>query len=161
MIPRLDAREVAAVFSAPFYNFLKEKDLPSRPGEEPHPPGAWYEGAWVEYKDTPWRSHSFFVPVNNQRVSKPRRASTRGNLAETLDEAEAAEQEKRQDRFKVWGMTGRVLVDAARVSYGEDPEMEHNASFGDLDVIERAKEEGQFEEAGEQRREGGSEPAKM
>ena len=28
MIPRLDAKEVAAVFSGPFHNFLKAKDEP-------------------------------------------------------------------------------------------------------------------------------------
>ncbi|KEY65964.1 hypothetical protein S7711_06624 [Stachybotrys chartarum IBT 7711] len=155
MIPRLDAREVAAVFSAPFYNFLKMDDLPARPGEQ-HPPGPWYEGAWTAWKDIRWRVHNFYVPVNNQKVSKPRRSSTQGNLAEKLED-----EEEREGRFKVWGMTGRLLVDAARIAYGEEPEMEHNDTFGDLDVIEQAKAEGQFEEIGQQKRDEHTEPAKM
>jgi hypothetical protein len=27
-------------------------------------------------------------------------------------------------RYKVWGMTARILVDAARLAYGEEPEFE-------------------------------------
>ncbi|PHH88666.1 hypothetical protein CDD83_7250 [Cordyceps sp. RAO-2017] len=73
LIPRLDAREVAALFSAPLYNFLKAADLPPRPGQAAAPPGPWYEGAWMRWKEMPWRVHNFYVPVNNQRVSKPRR----------------------------------------------------------------------------------------
>ncbi|KJZ73656.1 hypothetical protein HIM_06989 [Hirsutella minnesotensis 3608] len=143
LIPRLDAREVAAVFSAPFYNFLKIADLPQPPGSRPLPPGHWYDGAWIAFKDMPWRVHNFYVPVNNQRVSKPRRrssASAHGNLADALDQ-----QQEFEGRFKVWGMTGRVLVDAARVAYAEEPEMEHNETFGDYDIIQRAFEEGAFE----------------
>ncbi|KAH7328823.1 NUDIX hydrolase domain-like protein [Stachybotrys elegans] len=155
MIPRLDAREVAAVFSAPFYNFLKTEDLPARPGEV-HPPGPWYQGEWISYKDVPWRVHNFYVPVNNQKVSKPRRASTQGNLAEKLEE-----EEEREGRFRVWGMTGRVLVDAARVAYGEDPEMEHNKSFGDVDIVLRAAEEGSLGDDKPQKKSDDNEPAKM
>ncbi|PNY27670.1 Peroxisomal coenzyme A diphosphatase 1, peroxisomal [Tolypocladium capitatum] len=143
MIPRLDAREVAAVFSGPFYNFLKATDLPPRPGQA-LPPGVWYEGAWMTWKDMPWRAHTFYVPVNNQRVSKPRRDSAQGNLAQKLDEEQESE-----GRFKVWGMTGRLLVDAARIAYGEEPEMEHNATYGDSNIIQFAAEEGAFKEVGE------------
>ncbi|KAG5925909.1 hypothetical protein E4U53_003202 [Claviceps sorghi] len=156
LIPRLDAREVAAVFSAPLYNFLKADDLPPRPGQE-LPPGAWYEGAWMSWKDLPWRVHNFHVPVNSQRVAKPRRASARGNLGEALEE----QQQPEEGRFKVWGMTGRLLVDAARVAYGEEPEMEHNETYGDYDIISRAEEEGVFREVDEAQKPGGNEPAKM
>ncbi|GJN77733.1 hypothetical protein PLIIFM63780_001226 [Purpureocillium lilacinum] len=146
MIPRLDAREVAAVFSAPFYNFLKADDLPPRAGAAALPPGQWYEGSWVAWKDMPWRVHNFYVPVNNQRVSKPsRRDSAQGNLAEKL-----GEEQEFEGRFKVWGMTGRLLVDAARIAYGEEPEIEHNDTFGDYDIIQRAESEGVFKEIMEQ-----------
>lgn len=138
IMPRLDAREVAAVFTAPFYNFLKSEDLPPQPGHE-LPPGNWYEGTWIEWKDVPWRAHSFYVPVNNQRVSKPRRDSAQGKLAEELDK-----EEEDEGRFRVWGMTGRILVDAARIAYNEEPEIEHNVTFGDADIIVRANEEGAF-----------------
>ncbi|KAG5981426.1 hypothetical protein E4U55_002959 [Claviceps digitariae] len=155
LIPRLDAREVAAVFSAPFYNFLKADDLPPRPGQE-LPPGSWYEGAWMSWKDLPWRVHNFYVPVNNQRVAKPRRASVQGNLGEALEE-----QQEQEGRFKVWGMTGRLLVDAARIAYGEEPEIEHNETYGDYDIILRAEEEGVFKEVGEAQKAAGNEPAKI
>jgi hypothetical protein len=154
LIPRLDPREVAAVFSAPFYNFLKANDLPPRPGQD-LPPGVWYDGAWMSWKDMPWRIHNFYVPVNNQRVAKPRRTSAQGNMGEALDV-----QQEQEGRFKVWGMTGRLLVDAARIAYGEAPEMEHNDTFGDHDIILRAEEEGVFKEVGEAKKES-NEPAKM
>jgi coenzyme A diphosphatase NUDT7 len=31
-------------------------------------------------------------------------------------------------RYKVWGMTARILVDAARVAYGEEPSFEVSAA---------------------------------
>jgi hypothetical protein len=157
MIPKLDAREVAAVFSAPLYNFLKTADLPPAAGETLPDEGHWYDGEWIAWKSHAWRVHNFYVPVNNQAVSKPRRDDVaQGNLAQTLDE-----EEKREGRFKVWGMTARVLVDAARIAYGEEPEMEHNEGFGDADIIMLAEAEGQFKEVSEQRPEPGKEPAKM
>jgi coenzyme A diphosphatase NUDT7 len=122
LIPRLDAKEVAAVFSAPFHNFLRVEDE-VREGEEP-PPGArsdWYSGRWVDWLDGRWRMHNFFVPVNNQKVAKPRvRESGQAAIAEQLDEDEEAG----LSRYRVWGMTARMLVDCARVAYGEDPEFE-------------------------------------
>lgn len=140
IMPRLDAREVAAVFTAPFYNFLKKEDLPPQPGHQ-LPPGNWYEGTWIQWKDVPWRAHSFYVPVNNQRVSKPPPTS---ELAEAAEKVEAHEED--EGRLRVWGMTGRILVDAARLAYNEEPEVEHNDSFGDAEIITRAYEEGAFEQ---------------
>ena len=170
MIPRLDAREVAAVFSAPFYNFLKTSDLPPRPGQT-LPSGPWYEGAWIQWKDAPWKVHNFYVPVNNQKVSKPRPTSSTatGGAQDNNEEARLGSQPDadvgREGRFKVWGMTGRVLVDAARVAFGEEPEMEHNPDFGDGVFIKFAQDEGAFsEEASEPlNKEGkeGHEAAKM
>ncbi|KAF7560884.1 hypothetical protein G7046_g3271 [Stylonectria norvegica] len=155
MMPKLDAREVAAVFSAPFYNFLKAEDLAPPPGET-LPPGHWYDGEWMAWKDHPWRIHNFYVPVNNQTVSKPRRSSAQGNLAEKLEE-----EEEREGRFKVWGMTARVLVDAARIAYAEEPEVEHNDNYGDESIIEQADREGDLSEVGEVKKEENGEPAKM
>lgn len=163
LIPRLDAREVAAVFSAPFYNFLKVNDLPPPPGQT-LPEGHWYDGSWLSWKDNPWRVHNFYVPVNNQRVSKPRHrhnssssADGQSNLADRLDEEEETE-----GRFRVWGMTGRLLVDAARIAYGEEPEMEHNLDYGDAKIINIANEDGSFEEVSKPtEKETNGEPAKM
>lgn len=44
MIPRLDAKEVAAVFSAPFHNFLKAEDEVVEGVEVPGKRSDWYNG---------------------------------------------------------------------------------------------------------------------
>ncbi|KZL82299.1 nudix domain-containing protein [Colletotrichum incanum] len=140
MIPRLDAKEVAAVFSAPFQNFLRAKDV------EPHgaqkkalPPGHWYDGSWIQWKEHPWRVHNFYVPVDDQRVTTPGNAMEadhpQSNLAEKLEEEKVG-------RFKVWGLTAHMLVDAARIAYGKDPEFECNSHFGDEEIILQAEREG-------------------
>lgn len=121
MIPRLDAKEVAAVFSAPFHNFLREKDELREGDVTPGDPSDWYQGHWLDWHDTKWKMHNFFVPINNQKVTKPKvREGGQAAIAERLDEDE----EDGMQRYKVWGMTARILVDAARVAYGEDPEFE-------------------------------------
>lgn len=120
MIPRLDAKEVAAVFSAPFHNFLRDEDE-VRTGESV--PGSrkdWYTGNWITWKDGRWRMHYFSVPINNQKVTKPKeRDGGQSSLAEQTEEDEDPVL-----RYKVWGMTARILVDAARLAYGEDPTFE-------------------------------------
>ncbi|TKW59288.1 Peroxisomal coenzyme A diphosphatase 1, peroxisomal [Colletotrichum tanaceti] len=144
MIPRLDAKEVAAVFSAPFQNFLRSRD------PEPHgtqrralPPGHWYDGSWIEWKEHPWRVHNFYVPVDDQRVTTPGNAMEadhpQSNLAEKLEEDKVG-------RFKVWGLTAHMLVDAARIAYGKEPEFECNSHFGDEEIILQAEREGSLVE---------------
>ncbi|KAL5872432.1 8-oxo-dGTP diphosphatase, variant 2 [Pyricularia oryzae] len=125
LIPRLDAKEVAAVFSAPFHNFLKAQDEETGPV----PSGQWYEGRWTDYNDYRWRLHYFYVPIDRQRVTRPKeREGGQAALAEPEESAPEV-------RFKVWGMTGRMLVDAARLAYGEEPEFEHNEDYGDEKMI--------------------------
>ncbi|KAK1755124.1 coenzyme a diphosphatase [Echria macrotheca] len=118
LIPRLDAKEVAAVFSAPFHNFLLATD------EIPQKKGKWYEGNWIHWHAHPWRVHYFGVPITDQRVVKP-------IGAEKKKDDELAE----NGRYKVWGMTARILVDAATIAYGKAPEFEHNSHFGDEEII--------------------------
>ncbi len=66
--------------------------------------------------------HNFFVPINNQKVTKPKvREGGQAAIAEELDREEENEW---MMRYKVWGMTARILVDAARLAYGEEPEFE-------------------------------------
>jgi hypothetical protein len=43
-------------------------------------------------------------------------------------------------------MTARILVDAARVAYGEEPEFEHNSHFGDEEMIARLLKAGRLSE---------------
>ncbi len=115
LIPRLDAREVAAVFSAPFHNFLRTADeAPVREDGPPLPAGAWYEGSWTHWHETQWRMHYFHVPVHDQKVARPR--VREGGLAAIAEQLE--EEQETVGRFKVWGMTARILVDAAMVAYG-------------------------------------------
>ncbi|EGY22660.1 hypothetical protein VD0002_g648 [Verticillium dahliae] len=155
MIPVLDAKEVAAVFSAPFHNFLRAQDEATG---RTHPPGHWYDGRWVHFRESPWRVHNFYVPVDAQRVSKPEappaaaRAQDEKQQEEAPADADAQAQtklaakleEEQVARYKVWGMTAHILVDAARLAYGETPEFEHNQHHGDEDIIKTVEKEGGF-----------------
>lgn len=94
--------------------------------------------------------HFFYVPVTNQRVTKPKiREGGLASLAEDHSpDEEPVEEEK---RYKVWGMTARILVDAATIAYGEKPEFEHNSHFGDERIIEGLERLGRL---GEKKRRG-------
>ncbi|CAK7274183.1 8-oxo-dGTP diphosphatase [Sporothrix epigloea] len=198
LLPKLNASEVAAVFSAPFHNFLLPVDevdkddgtplaltqskpdnlLPQR--RPALPPGPWYEGSWVHWHEEPWRMHFFYVPVVGQHVAKPQkraRVSGGGTVgsSETPDESTATaaaapegaadtvttfkeDEQKDEDgttadevedapgRYKVWGMTARILVDAAKLAYGETPAFEHNSHFGDERMIEGLEKMGRLGE---------------
>lgn len=120
MIPRLDAREVSAVFTAPFHNFLRSEDEVLYGDTVPGKKSDWYSGRWVDWHDTQWRMHNFFVPINNQTVTKPKHRE--GGQASIAEQAEEVEQGP--ERYKVWGMTARILVETARIAYGEDPNFE-------------------------------------
>ena len=127
LIPRLDAREVAAVYMAPFHNFLKSTD--EGPREKlPGAPEDWYEGQWTNFHRSHWRMHNFYVPVTNQIVTKPKKSEGQIAAANHLDSL---------NRYRVFGMTARILVDAARVAYAHEPDFEHNSHFGDEDIIMR------------------------
>ncbi|KAI1333279.1 hypothetical protein F5Y16DRAFT_8678 [Xylariaceae sp. FL0255] len=155
MMPRLDPKEVAAVFSASLSNFLSSTDEEPRPGEPPLPPGHWYDGRWINWKDADWRAHNFHVPINNQRVTRPsleKLAPANEGLVGALEE------EPEVERFLVWGMTGRMLVDAARIAYDREPDFEHNTHYGDEDLIAYLEQEGQMLE--KQKKEVGQEAIK-
>ena len=144
LIPRLDAKEVAAVFSAPFHNFLLAKDE-VHPGEEGNVPGStsdWYHGTWTDWHESRWRMHNFYVPVVGQTVTKPR--SSKSDQRTAADQLERAERAGQLQRYRVFGMTARILVDAARVAYDHEPEFEHNSHFGDEDMIGRLKKMGRL-----------------
>ncbi|KAL1902775.1 8-oxo-dGTP diphosphatase [Sporothrix stenoceras] len=196
LIPKLDAKEVAAVFSAPFHNFLLPVDEVSKddgmplalsqikpkndaPQRRPKlPPGPWYEGSWIHWHEEPWRMHFFYVPVVGQRVAKPRKrvrdakddADSKKKPTAAVVAADQAvgtppavitdkeDEQKDQDepvideiedspgRYKVWGMTARIIVDAAKLAYGETPTFEHNSHFGDERIIEGLEKMGRLGE---------------
>lgn len=152
LLPRLDAREVAAVFSAPFHNFLKKTEEKSENAgtevgvEAAGFPAKWYEGAWTDWHESRWRMHNFYVPTAGQAVawstpsssSSPAVGSTSLPYRAHEESVKAAKQAKDEmKRFRVFGMTARIMVDAAREAYGEEPEFEHNSHFGDEDMIGR------------------------
>ncbi|KAK5107541.1 hypothetical protein LTR62_001029 [Meristemomyces frigidus] len=153
LLPKLDAKEVAAVFTAPFFNFLRGEDL-----EEEHRrtvPGQWYKGSWQSWHETAWRMHQFFVPVTPFTVffadhkpsparvemsqSTDPKGTDRSSLQPPLPSSFAASTADPllQPRYRVFGMTARILVDCARVAYGEEPLFEHNSHFGDEEMIKR------------------------
>lgn len=102
LIPRLDPKEVAAVFTAPFHSFL-EKDWT---GEGPGPVQKdgrmekWYRGAWTDWHESRWRMHNFYIP-------KP--PSTPSSLLKNPGTSEVEEPSALDalTTFRVFGMTAR------------------------------------------------------
>ncbi|KAB8229225.1 hypothetical protein ETB97_006577 [Aspergillus alliaceus] len=138
LIPKLDAREVAAVFTAPFHNFLRMSDEDQWGGN----PADWYQGAWTEWHQSNWRMHQFFVPVQHQSVVKPRTINQQQK--EAVSALEEGEKPGVVTRYRVFGMTARMLVDVARVAYAEEPEFEHNSHFGDEHLIAQLRKMGRL-----------------
>ena len=54
LIPTLDPREVASVFTVPFHNFLSARDS-NDPNKKPDD---WYVGSWMDWHGYPWRRKS-------------------------------------------------------------------------------------------------------
>ncbi|KAL1963368.1 hypothetical protein VTN77DRAFT_8384 [Rasamsonia byssochlamydoides] len=144
LIPRLDAKEVAAVFTAPFHNFLLMRD--EQTGEDnrqlPGKPEDWYRGSWTSWHESDWRMHQFFVPITEKNVTKPRTGRRAQNAA--VNKLEEREQSGKLTRYRVFGMTARILVDVARVAYDQEPEFEHNSHFGDEEMIAKLRKIGRL-----------------
>jgi len=145
LLPRLDAREVAAVFSAPFKNFLYAQDLPTEENL-PGKPRDWYRGSWTDWHQSRWRMHNFFVPVTNQMVTRPKTKTAATMTTEEGSEQKVAASDHLEalSRYRVFGMTARILVDAARYAYHQEPTFEHNSHFGDEDMIVRLRKVGRL-----------------
>ncbi|KAF2088375.1 NUDIX-domain-containing protein [Saccharata proteae CBS 121410] len=164
LIPRLSAQEVAAVFTAPFHSFLKAADEEAQSAEPEAGieaagfPAKWYQGQWTDWHESRWRMHNFYVWVGGQRVARPKRKRVgkreweekkEGASGTSRSEASGEQDEEALDsqtRFRVFGMTARILVDAARVAYDEEPEFEHNSHFGDEEMIGRLLKMGRLSE---------------
>ena len=99
--------------------------------------------------------HQFFVPVN-ERVVKPRNQPgelEREKLAAGEQEQKpggkdsttsTSARESQIQRYRVFGMTARMIVDCARVAYGREPEFEHNSHFGDEMMIAQLRRMGRL-----------------
>ena len=125
LMPRLDAKEVAAVFSTPFHNFLSDQydRVQSVRGKR-----LWYQGLWGTWNEKPWRMHYFYIPRSPNNTTSAT-----------------------EEPFKVFGMTARILVDAARVAYAEEPTFEYSSEFGDETMLRRLLKMGRL---GAERRSG-------
>ncbi|KAF2270685.1 hypothetical protein CC78DRAFT_557383 [Lojkania enalia] len=147
MIPRLDPKEVAAVFAAPFRNFLRKNWEAGGPGpvQQNGKPEKWYRGSWTDWHESRWRMHNFYIPKAQNSTTRVRIKSS----SPPPSGREGTEKAIMEDltTFRVFGMTARILVDAARVAYGEEPEFEHNSHFGDEEMIERLLKMGRLSEA--------------
>ncbi|KAL4918835.1 NUDIX hydrolase domain-like protein [Aspergillus aurantiobrunneus] len=137
LIPRLDAREVAAVFTAPFGGFLAAGRPGSGSGGEGEGDVEWYRGVWTDWWGTPWRMHQFFIPIAPDKVIKPR--PRHSGQEEAVHQLEEQESSGAVTRYRVFGMTARILVDVARIAYDREPEFEHNRHTGDEELIARLR----------------------
>ncbi|KAL2886688.1 Peroxisomal coenzyme A diphosphatase 1, peroxisomal [Ceratocystis lukuohia] len=148
--PTPSAGEVAAVFSGPFHNFLLSHDETPSPALSTRarlPPGPWYEGGWGEHvSGAPWRIHNFYVPITNQRVTKPAPVPVPSmqKWRETVRRPDVLEEH--WGRYKVWGFTAKILVEAARVAYDESPQKHLEAAdhLGDEALVLDAASMGRF-----------------
>ncbi|KAI8940104.1 hypothetical protein NX059_003819 [Plenodomus lindquistii] len=157
LIPRLDPKEVAAVFTAPFHNFLRkewEGDGPA-PVQKNGKPEKWYRGAWTDWHESRWRMHNFYIPrpppsptalLRNPAKSAAPQSSPNTVQPEGDDPRPEPSALSDLTAFRVFGMTARIMVDAARVAYGEEPEFEHNSHHGDEEMIGRLLKMGRLSE---------------
>ncbi|KAJ4287251.1 8-oxo-dGTP diphosphatase [Kalmusia sp. IMI 367209] len=165
MIPRLDPKEVAAVFTAPFAQFLRKEWVRAEPGPVNSTGGkhSWYRGTWTDWHESRWRMHNFYIPKPPpssapQLRRNPARSSSASSLSLSGSEAKKGGVPEGDDprpeptafenlsSFRVFGMTARILVDAARVAYGEEPDFEHNSHFGDEEMLGRLLRVGRLSE---------------
>lgn len=81
--------------------------------------------------------HQFFVRAPN-RVIKAR------NRKEPNQRVDQQERSGGIPSYRVFGMTARMIVDAARVAFNEEPEFEHNSHFGDEAMIAKLRRMGRL-----------------
>ncbi|KAJ9648298.1 8-oxo-dGTP diphosphatase [Coniosporium tulheliwenetii] len=142
MIPRLDAKEVAAVFTAPFTtSCVVRMRTRTRSGiPAPQPPSSQALKPRAFRRNEPVAHAQFLRAGGGQSVARPRSKKGKGGEAaspEEKEQVETADALAHLNRFRVFGMTARILVDAARVAYAEEPDFEHNSHFGDEEMIAR------------------------
>jgi len=172
LIPRLDPREVQSVFTAPLEPFLRhDYNPPEYSTQEAHADGrgiikrrtpsgdsideegssSWYSGYWIDWHTSRWKMHEFQVPA---RPAVVRRAynnpsgmtENRATAITPTSSAHAVWHDEKIVRYRVWGMTARILVDVARVAYGREPSFECVEGFGDDDVIDELRRKGMLGE---------------
>lgn len=89
--------------------------------------------------------HHFYIPISEKSVTKPRAKPKSKRLQDVaITKLEERERSGELSRYKVWGMTARILVDAARLAYDREPEFEHNSDFGDEEIISKLRRIGRL-----------------
>lgn len=89
--------------------------------------------------------HHFYIPISEKSVTKPRPKPKTKKLQDVaITKLEERERSGELSRYKVWGMTARILVDAARMAYDQEPEFEHNSHFGDEEIISKLRRIGRL-----------------
>ncbi|KAK0292097.1 8-oxo-dGTP diphosphatase [Friedmanniomyces endolithicus] len=151
LLPKLDPKEVAAVFTAPFYNFLRDKDLDSQTRKTVPGNGIKAHGtagtrrlgvctnSLCPADERPPGTSGANTPAESGKEKDSPGKSSQSTLQPSLPRSfySIAGDALHQPRYRVFGMTARILVDAARVAYGEEPEYEHNSHFGDEEMMDR------------------------
>ena len=152
LIPRLDPKEVSAVFTVPLEAFLSETYNP----EYLFPPSPtsekWHTGNLVNWLGRDRYMHEFMAPVWAHRVATA--GSKRATRAGYNDKLLTAEEEatlrreglKKQQgeegveeniliHYRIWGMTAKILLDAARIAYAREPDFDCLQEKGDEHMI--------------------------
>jgi len=146
LIPRLDPKEVSAVFSTQLEAFLAKtyaRDYTHPPTPTPE---KWYNGKLQNWNGRDWYMHEFMAPVWAHKAVTARRGAARVGYNDKLMSPEEAallagspnneeEEEEALMHYRVWGMTARILVDVARIAYEKEPEFECLEEKGDEDLI--------------------------
>lgn len=88
--------------------------------------------------------HQFFVRSANHAI-KPRSTSNQAQNA-AVDTLTQQEESGQVQHYRVFGMTARIIVDAARVAFAREPEFEHNSHFGDEEMIAKLRRLGRLSE---------------
>ena len=160
LIPRLDPKEVSAVFTVPLEAFLS-KTYRSEYLSPPSPPTSekWYTGKLMNWFNGDWYMHEFMAPAWAHRVATAggKRAARPGYNDKSLtaeEEAVLVRTRRREDgvekqqsegedktkenilmHYRIWGMTAKILLDAARIAYAREPEFDCILEKGDESMI--------------------------
>ncbi|MCJ1477520.1 hypothetical protein MMC13_006192 [Lambiella insularis] len=117
LMPRLEPKEVSAIFFASLRSFLSDRDPR---GRDAVTGSRWYQGREGTWFGTRGRVHQFNVPKKGGNASLP------------------------EDSYKVFGMTARMLIDTARLAYAEEPSFEYEHHLGDEEVLRKLLNSGRL-----------------
>ncbi|KAI2786303.1 hypothetical protein POX_g08686 [Penicillium oxalicum] len=86
--------------------------------------------------------HQFFVHSAHRAIRPRSRSNKDQNTA--VDTLTRQEESGQVPHYRVFGMTARILVDAARIAFAREPEFAHNSHFGDEEMISKLRRLGRL-----------------